>query len=379
VPRTLGLVRDTENHLLMTEGSRYLRNRWLEIHGSTDPEHNNLENGLEDWMLSFLSELSEAGLYEFNSMPYLGYTMTALMNLEAFGSEAVRLAARKVLDRANWEYAVGSLSLRRFAPFRRQLRKADATSLNSDYHTALMKVWMSLREETSLDLAMTGGLHHALWACLLPYRLPDETANWIEEKPNSYFVRIGHGAKSSPEIYSGDHDYLISAGGVHRGKRSMIVARPITLMLDDTAQELKNVFHLAGPGSDFKEWNNTGVYRNFACAAGPVHVPDGRTPVAENDLWKIYHCNEDLSLAIHSQQDLGLICLFRNGDAEDILRQVSEPNSDPKLLYSEFQWPGGTRIIYDAKAPRDQWVIISASGQAMNRNYDRWSLMDGDI
>jgi hypothetical protein len=32
VPRTLGLARDTENHLLMTEGSRYLKNRWLALH-----------------------------------------------------------------------------------------------------------------------------------------------------------------------------------------------------------------------------------------------------------------------------------------------------------------------------------------------------------
>lgn len=113
VPRTFGLVRDTENHLLMTEGSRYLKNRWLALHGYTEPEYDNMKNGLEEWLLSFLGELSEAGLYEFNSMPYLGYTMTALMNLEAFGSEAVRSAARKVLDRANWEYAIGSLSLRR--------------------------------------------------------------------------------------------------------------------------------------------------------------------------------------------------------------------------------------------------------------------------
>jgi len=291
----------------------------------------------------------------------------------------VRLTARKVLDRANWEYALGSLSLRRFAPFRRQLRKASVTSLNSDYHTALMKVWMSLGKETSLDLALAGGLHHALWACLLPYRLPDETANWVEEKPNSYFVRIGHGAKASPEIYSGGKDYLISAGGIHRGKRSMIVARPITFMFEDQAQELEDVFHLAGPGSEFTEWNNTGVHKDFACAAGPVHIPDGQTPAMANNLWSVYQCNENLSLAIHSRQDLGIVCLFRNSDAAEVLWQVSESNSDPRLLYSEFQWPGGKRITYDVNAPKDQWVVISAGGQAVPRTHDRWPLMTGEI
>lgn len=378
VPRTLRLVRDTENHLLMTEGSRYLKNRWMALHGARRAKHNNVKNGLEKWLLSFLGELSEAGLYEFNSMPYLGYTMTALMNLEAFGSEAVQAAARKVLDRANWEYAVGSLSFRRFAPFRRQLRKAGVTSLNSDYHTALMKTWMSLKEGANLDLTLTTGLHHALWACLLPYRLPDEIAQWVEEKPDAYFIRIGHGAEASPEIYSGGPGHLISAGGVHRGKRSMIVALPITLMLSDQAQELADVFHLAGPGDDFTEWNNTGVHRNFACAAGPVHVPDGWIPAAENNLWAVYRHEENLSIAVHSRQELGILCLFHSGDAKKVLREILESNGDSELLSHQFQWPAGERITYDVRAPKDQWVIISAGEQKTNRNHDGWPLMDGE-
>lgn len=205
------------------------------------------------------------------------------------------------------------------------------------------------------------------------------TGLWgVEEKPN-YFIRIGHGPKASPEIYSGDSDYLISAGGVHRGKRSMIVARPITLMLNDKAQKLEDVFHLAGPGSKFTEWNNTGVYRNFACAAGAVHIPDGQIPAVKNPIWAVYRFGESLSLAVHSRQDLGIICLFRNSDPEKALQQVTESNSNPKLLYREFQWPGGIRITYDVKASKDKWVIISAGKQAVNRAHDQWPLMDGDI
>jgi hypothetical protein len=69
VPRSLGLVRDTENHLLMTEGSRYLKNRWLRLHGSTAPRHDNNGNGMEARLLDLLGELQTAGLYEFNSIP----------------------------------------------------------------------------------------------------------------------------------------------------------------------------------------------------------------------------------------------------------------------------------------------------------------------
>ena len=33
-PKTMGLIMDTENHMLMTEGSRYLKNRWIRLHGN---------------------------------------------------------------------------------------------------------------------------------------------------------------------------------------------------------------------------------------------------------------------------------------------------------------------------------------------------------
>ena len=151
VPRSLGLVRDTENHLLMTEGSRYLKNRWLATHGSAAASHDNGGNGLEAWLLNLMAELRAAGLYEFNSIPYDGYTLTALLNLEAFGSDAVRAAARALLDELNWNYALGSLGLRRFPPFRRQYAHAGDTSLSGDRHTALMKAWMSLLPDGPAD------------------------------------------------------------------------------------------------------------------------------------------------------------------------------------------------------------------------------------
>ena len=45
VPRTFGLLFDTENHLLMTESSRYLKNQWLFTHGNMKPKYNNAANG----------------------------------------------------------------------------------------------------------------------------------------------------------------------------------------------------------------------------------------------------------------------------------------------------------------------------------------------
>ena len=77
--------------------------------------------------------------------------------------------------------------------------------------------------------------------CLLSYQLPDQIVDWVKNKPLQYFIQMGHGAKASPEIYSGGPGFLISAGGVYQGKRSLIVARPITLLIGDDAQNLNEV------------------------------------------------------------------------------------------------------------------------------------------
>ncbi|MGC9521574.1 MAG: hypothetical protein ACP5HG_06795 [Anaerolineae bacterium] len=379
VPRSLGLVRDTENHLLMTEGSRYLKNRWLWLHGSTAPRHDNDGNGMEARLLDLLGELQTAGLYEFNSIPYMGYTLTALMNLEAFGSDAVRAAAGEVLDRANWAYALGSLDFRRFAPFRRQMRRADLTGLDADPHTALIRAWMSYHPDAVDIPAITEGRHHALWAALLPYRLPDETARWILAKPSRYFVRFGHGPRSSPELYAGGPGYLLSAGGVHRGPRSMVVARPITLMLDDGAHDLSEVLHMAGPGEDFTRWNNTGVHRDFAVAAGPVRMPASWRPVTSDAIWDVYAPIEGIAVAVHSRPELGVVAIFRSDNVEHVLMAVSTANPDAEALVRTFQWPGGPTLTYDVQAPRNRWVITAVNGDPVDRAFDAWAQIDGEI
>jgi hypothetical protein len=378
VPRTLGLVRDTENHLLMTEGSRYLKNRWLALHGNVNPLYDNVANGLEGWLLNLIRELRETGLYEFNSVPYEGYTLTALLNLEAFGSERMQSAARGFLDQLNWSYALGSLEFRRAPPFRRRYEHAADSALKADRHVPLMKLWISLLPEGPANLTPKSSEHIALWACWSPYRLPDKTVQWILEKPASYFIKMGHGPDGSPEIYSGGPNYLLSAGGVNRGHRSLLIARPITLLLTDEATDLSQVLHLSGPGKTFRAWNNTGVWHNFAVAGGPVHIPEGWTPDAEGALWKVYRRGLNLCVAVHSRSDLGLVHLVHSSDPQGALRAVEAANGVPDFLMNSFQVPDGPRIGYVPDAPKDQWVIQSINGQPTDREFDHWPRMEGE-
>lgn len=376
-PRLLGFpLRDTENHILMTEGSRYLKNRWLALHGNTDPKYDNVANGLEAWLVDYLEGMARAGLHEYNSRPYLGYTLTALLNLEAFTAEPVRVAARRVLDRVNWEYALGSLSLRRFPPFRRQARRAVDTDLDGDYHTGVMKAWMSLAGVDSLFVRK--GEHQALWVPLTTYRPSDAMVAWVKHKPDTYFVQIGHGHDGSPEIYSGGPGYLITAGGVSNDWAKQCVARPTTLMLDDGAMDLTELLQVAGPDSSYWQWNNTGVYKNFAVSAGPVLVPKGWVPAEQNDMWRIFE-QAGHQIAVYSTDQLGIFCLLPEDEAGDWLEDVTVANADVDVLKTRFQWPNGSVITYDVHASKDQWVIVSVDGKHVDRGFGAWPLMRGDV
>ena len=379
VPYSLGLWKDTENHILMTEGSRYLKNRWLALHGNTDEKYDNIRNGMEDKLLAFMDELRVNGLYEFNSLPYVGYTLVALLNIEAFGSERISTKAHEVLDYMNWCYALGSYQLKHYPPMRRRYEKAYIQRLLTDYHSAFMKSWLSFSPVDKFDADVSKAEVHALMGVCIPYQPVDDVIKTIFDKGNGYFVQLGHGKNSCPEIYSAGKHFLLSAGGANRGENSIIVARPICLFLNDTASVLANVFHLAGPGDDFKQWNNTGVYRYFACAAGPVKIPEGLKPVQDKNSWSVYLMNDSVSVAVYSTEKLGILAIAENQHPGEFLANVVLLNSDRSKLEHQFTMPGGSKIEYDVNSLKDLWVIKSIDGKPVDRMYDHWPLIQGDF
>ena len=379
VPKTLGLVMETENHMLMTEGSRYLKNRWIRLHGNENPYCDNAQNGMEEKLLSLLGEMKRNGLYEFNSIPYLGYTITALLNLEAFASEKVSNEARNVLDYLNWSYALNSYHLKHYPPMRRRYDKAGIKELTSNYHSAFMKAWLSFSAVRDFGQTIGTGKEHMLMAACMPYRPADKVVEMLFDKKEGYFICQGHGPDASPEISSAGQHFLISAGGVNRGKTSLIVARPICLFLNDSSDHLSKIIHLSGPGSDFMQWNNTGVYKNFACAAGQVSIPEGVVPEAQEEDWSVYAMTESVIVIAYSTEKLGIIAVFEDADSQVVFEKVLAENSDYQKLKSFFKFPNGSLLEYDVQAKKDQWVMISEDGQVLDRNFDSWPLIEGDL
>jgi hypothetical protein len=195
---------------------------------------------------------------------------------------------------------------------------------------------------------------------------------------NGYFVKLGHGRKASPEIYSAGKHFLLSAGGVNRGELSLIVARPICLFLKDEAKEESETFNIAGPGNNFKEWNNTGVFKNFACAAGPVNIPKNCKPIAQKGNWLMYQIQDDIVLVIYSTPKFGLMAVFENVSTKNLLEQIVALNSSEQKINTSFQFPNGEKISYDVLAAKSKWVIKSVNDQLQKRNFDQWPLIDGE-
>jgi hypothetical protein len=371
-------LQDSENHVLMSESSRYLKNQWLWENGNKSPEYDNRNNGVEEGLKVFLKELYTYGVYEFNSDPYLGYTYSSLLNLNAFAVGEVKDLATKILDIINWQYALNSYKFKHFPPYRRLFKNVFSKEICSDYHSVMMLVWASFQND-SLIIDITQGKHVALWASMLPYRPADKVMEWTLNKPNAYFVKMGHGYNSCPEICSGDKSYLLTAGGSNQGKRSMIMSKPTVLFLDDDARMLKEIFHSYGPGQDFMKWNNTGVFVDFSCTKGKVHIPEGKKSILSSDEWQIFNISEGIFLAVYSEKELGLMVIVRAPSANEVMSTIMTGNPDKKLYHTQFEHPNGNFIEYDLDSPKDTWVIKSVNNKPVNRQFDKWPFFDGNI
>lgn len=378
VPKSLGLIEDTENHILMTEGTRFLKNQWYWENGRKDLNYDNARNGMEEKLSQYLIEMYNYGIYEFNSDPYLGYTLCALLNLYTYAKGSVKIWSGKLLDKMNWQYALGSHQLRRFPPIRRQYEKHKTKALNQDYHTAAIKTWLSFYTDT-LSLDIERGQHIALWAAFMPYRPADKVLELAVQKSGTYFVKIGHGANSCPEIYSGSASFLISAGGANQGRRSLILPRPIVLFTYAGEKELQDAFHLMGPGNDFMKWNHTGVYERFAVAASPVHVPKHQKSLANTGNWQIFEISTEFYLAIYQSESLGIMTVMdKDGrSANEALEAIVIKNPEENIRRGNFIQDAGIYIEFDVLSPKNQWVITEIDGRKTNRNFELWSDFEG--
>jgi len=369
------LMRETENHILMGEVSRYLKNQWLHEHGDTSFAFDNHRNGIEAWMLNHLDEKFRGGFYEFNSDPYSGYSMQALLTLFSFThSDTVRHAANKLLNEVMYEYSLSSINESRYTVFRRQFHRAGELPFDGDPISSIVRVLVSRKTGEKFKVRSK---QHGLITLLLHYRLNDALAGLLTATKKNYFALLGHGRMGAPEIYNGGNDYVLSAGGLQRSFTSQLGARPNMLLLNDHVGNRDSCFYLCDKGK-MKRWNNTGVYRNFACSDQPAHIPPQYKPVLEKGGWQLYHDPSGaLKIFIYSAKNVSLLFVSKDSTQTDAQALDGLIGANGKLnLKKQCMLPGLGAISYHLHSPKNKWVISAVNGKKTDRLFDKWKRLN---
>ena len=127
------------------------------------------------------------------------------------------------------------------------------------------------------------------------------------------------------------------------------------------------------------KWNNTGIYKDFACTIGTTHIPENFKIAAQNNLWKIYEVSANVYAAIHSSQRLSVLALFKNQNPNKLAEELLKFNPEIDKLHTQFQFPGGNKIEYDVNAPNKKWVITAIDNIPTEGDFDKWPLISGNL
>ena len=414
-------VRNTENHILMINGSAYLKNQFMEkfmhitekklkedtqILGVTILKgerisYQNAGSELEDKLCEYLDELYAKGLVEFNSIPYAGYTVDALLNLYDFAEGEVKVKAAKVLDQIFYQYAIHSTcDGMSFRPIGRQLQKTvNKEFIKDDSIRPFMQAWLG--ESNDYYRQKSTRSIHTITPLATSYRPPQYVADILSIDHPGYLAMTGHRFSNGEVSYKGradDTEYLISGGGVYESRPWMgietsehyaheIVSRNPVLIVNGEGNDGKLETSLdrsiflgrdqalwgekegGGPGIDSKGRNNSGTYHDFSSAACPVHIPEHIKEKAmkiDDSPWTLYQVRSNLTVAVYSTDKLGMFAIFPNqAPSEELLREIVIKNQNPK---ESFTFPSachstmaGNTVYFDVNAPLDRWVITGAS------------------
>lgn len=349
---------------------------------------NDLIAHMEDRICKFAGYIDKRGFHEFNSRPYIAFSMHPLLNLEGFGSERVRNASRGLLDHISYIHSLRSYNDKAYSLFCRLFCKAKEASFENCHQTAMWKSWKCEEgEDASEDIVGDSDVGHMITASLLPYRPPQELVDLSSNKGAGYLAFIGHG--KSAEVYAAGKKTLMS-GGVKDPKDPDATVRPITLISSEGTRDYNNTLSLGRPGK-CQEVNNTGVYKNFACSKGPLNIGE-LEPIyirsSGEGEWMLFEIQEGVYALgfAHNESGagtMGVIAAFEEDgiDAERAIELFDEAvdlnTAEGANIRESFQFPsGGPKINYDVDSKRSKWVIKSVeegdTTQEFDRNIEGW-------
>jgi hypothetical protein len=238
-----GRVPETENHLLMIESSRYLKNQEmisrLNESGDDTGVLGSDQMFVKHFLMSKFQDILKNDFQEYNSRPYSRYSLLAIQNVAQFADDPeLQNAARMVLQFSMAKAAIGSYRGRRLVPYRRHmngLRSRGFVSLfdntnNGDHLIPLMMFFTGQTQHlpnNSLPLESLGQMIYYASGMMGPNPpVPDNIIMEAAiEKSRRYEQRIGH---AGAEYYSGGDGWLVTAGGIQTGPTNFFIA-PIAI------------------------------------------------------------------------------------------------------------------------------------------------------
>ncbi len=309
-------IPETENHILMTESSRYLTNELRAMDAvrrgvAVASDDDNDANGMNDWFLEHLQGFLQIDFYEYNARPYTFQARQGIQNLHDYAawpagfcwrsypgsplppvprSCDVRRGARLVLDYLAAKFAVSSDGLRRNAPFRRQPPRRTYPYLFGRASDEAMWSYLAYQNGSHTFWTRRYGLPHGGSAGNMQHAytgefrvspvisdLMSDSLGPQESLERFYFQRDSHYAV---EVYYRGPKYLISGGGVHDDGRLSFFGNTedawglaTTLMPNDEVLDRRELLRIDGNADEGKRVN-TCVAPDFACGENPV-VPAG--------------------------------------------------------------------------------------------------------
>jgi hypothetical protein len=322
-------VPETENHLFMTESSRYIANQLIWENPRRLPQLDalrdsltrrgvvidNRQGNLKRLLLKLMQQAMCKGFFEFNAQIYQRFTVHALDNLYTFArDEAIRDGAGCLLDYLSAVFAFQSYDGIRYGPFRRSSEVYEDSSLiGNDAVCSFFGIQSGSLADNAAGRKGLWRLYSthssmALFSAVLGYRIPDPILWYMQHRQVEYRAEIrsayaGNGSRKRPtEVYAGSGNFLLTAGGRYESYAGPnfptagfwfdkapwvydVITRPGSLILDprkDRPEELKDILHFRGP-----QWraNNLAIHRTFLYGYAlseaynspewPQHVPAG--------------------------------------------------------------------------------------------------------
>lgn len=414
----LGLIPETENHILMTETSRYLKNQLVHkngLHFSTHKlpaqQYNNQRNGFNPWFVNHLSQFVKHDFDEYNARPYQAYTVNAIQNLYEFADDpAVKTSAQIVLDYMAVRYATQSHELRRAVPFRRRHNYLSDNVLQTDSQSARYALLAGNFSPTDVAKSPQG---HMTFPALGTYQVPGLILDlMIEKGHNPYLMKAHH--RNTEIVYAEEYFSLSAGGHYHRwsqlpfSKQENGNVMPTVLMLKNGSSNLSEMIRFLGRG-DNDRINNTGVYENFACGIRPV-VPESlekNSRVIKVGLWKFID-NGQVLVAMHTQSKaspkgyapsvgfLEAVDKSKFPTLETFMQKVLQQNGARQFQYygrNRYTTSQGKTIEFEMAEPLNrntppkldhinQWLIkrVWSGNQEfpLETNLDKWPLLDSN-